>query len=136
MKCGKNCNADSNYLVFGPLNNREEVQVVTRREEIPAVIEVNERKINPVKIPVTGHFLDLKTVIPEPDDKTGALVYLPFRINDPGKYTFGSGVDWWMTVYIDGIKIIETTFEGNIVPQGKVSRTYLIKRSEKKHLNL
>ena len=115
MKCGKNCKADPFYIVFGPLNKKDIVKPVHRREDIPETVEAGGKEIQPVQIPVTGHYLDLKTVVEKPDDNTGALVYLPFRINDPGKYIFGIGVDWWMTVYIDGIKIIETTFEGNIV---------------------
>ena len=66
-------------------------------------------------------------------NRTG-YVYIPFRIEKAGEYTFGFGADWWYQAWIDGKPLSDTLDAGNGSPAGSLDHLAKARLAAGNHL--
>lgn len=68
-----------------------------------------------------GVFFDLKNAFG--GQKTGNCAWLfnELTVSKPAEFTIGAGADWWITVYINGKPVIDTSKTGNVSGKLEIS---------------
>ncbi len=97
-----------NATVF-PLVNPKYMPTAEELKRIPGTLA----GISGVPAELTASTLDLAPLMNGVRLKNCAWIY--FSLNSPfeSDYTIGAGADWWMTVYLNGKKVIDTMAGGN-----------------------
>lgn len=80
---------------------------------IPDSILFNNKPITPINVNAVEGKADLANAIEGTEDGKTAFVYIPFDVAANGKSSFGFGADWWLTAWIDGRKVCDTSKRGN-----------------------
>lgn len=97
-----------NATVF-PLVNPKYMPTAEELKQIPSTLA----GIRSVPAELLASTLDLAPLLNGIKLKNCAWVYFSLNSSFESDYTIGAGADWWMTVYLNGKKVIDTMASGN-----------------------
>lgn len=114
------------WKVFLPVDPDAPILEEEQRAQVPKAIRVGEetvegRWVEPepvenlhgISVSLDSALLDLSTLFGEVESGNTAYVYLPVESDRAQTVTLGFGADWWMTVWLNGQMILDTTESGN-----------------------
>ena len=101
------------WTVFTSFDKNDPVPTSDDLSLIPEVLRIAAKEATAKKIDVRSGHVDFSPIWGGACEKRTGYVYIPFRIETAGEYTFGFGADWWYQAWIDGKPLSDTLDTGN-----------------------
>ena len=102
---------------------------------IPEEIKIEGEKLIARKVTPQGDQFDFATLFGRTESGRTAYVFLHLESAVPQEVTLGFGADWWMEVWLNGKRILDTTGTGNIAWPPSIL-DYLVRAELRRGMNV